>query len=80
MEKPTNKTNGLGTAGFVLSLIGLILFWLPIPGWILWLLGTLFSFIGLFGYPKGLATAGFIMAIVTALLIAAIIYGLILTI
>ena len=80
MKKTAGKTNGFGTAGFVLSLIGLILFWLPIPGWILWLLGTLFSFIGLSRSPRGLATAGFIMAIVTALLIAAIIYGLMLTI
>lgn len=75
MDNVKNKSNGIGTAGFVLSLIGLILFWLPVPGWILWVLGSLFSFFGLFKSPRGLAFAGFIISIVTTAIIVAIAYG-----
>ena len=57
------KSNGCGTAGFVLSLLALFLSWVPVAGWILWFLGFLFSFIGLFKSPRGLAIAGFILSI-----------------
>lgn len=56
------KGNGLGTAGFVLSLTGLILCWVPILGFILWLLGAIFSVIGVFKAPRGLAIAGCIIS------------------
>ena len=39
------RTNGLGTAGFVLSLITFIFGWVPVFGWIIWILGLIFSFI-----------------------------------
>lgn len=29
------KSNGVGTAGFVLALLGLIFSWVPVLGWIL---------------------------------------------
>ncbi len=32
------RTNGLGTAGFVLSLITFIFGWVPVFGWIIWIL------------------------------------------
>ena len=43
-----NNSNGLGVAGFVLALIGLFIGWVPALGWIIWLLGAIFSFAGLF--------------------------------
>ena len=67
------KSNGLGTAGFVLALIGLILCWIPILDWILWLLGLIFSFIGVFKAPRGLAIAGLIISFIGIIILIAII-------
>lgn len=58
------KGNGLGTAGFVLALLGLIFCWFPIVGWILWLLGLIFSLIGVFKSPRGLAIAGLVLSFI----------------
>lgn len=58
------KGNGLGTAGFVLALLGLLLCWIPILDWILWLLGVIFSFIGVFKAPRGLAIAGLVISFI----------------
>lgn len=66
------KSNGLGTSGFVLAILGLILGWIPILGWILWLLGTLLSFIGVFKTPKGLAIAGLVISFIGIILLIAI--------
>lgn len=63
------KTNGLGTAGFVLALIALFLGWIPYIGWVLWFLGLLFSFIGLFKKPVGLAIAGFVISVIDIILL-----------
>lgn len=35
------KTNGMAVAGFVLALLGLLLCWVPVLGWILWGLGQI---------------------------------------
>ncbi len=58
------KGNGLGTAGFVLALIALFLGWIPVLGWILWLLGVIFSLIGVFRTPRGLSIAGLIISFI----------------
>lgn len=50
--------NGLGVTGFVLALLGIFLFWVPFLGWLLWVLGLIFSAIGVFKTPRGLAIAG----------------------
>lgn len=59
-----SRTNGMGIAGFVISLITIFLGWIPVFGWILWALGMLFSVIGVFRRPRGLAIAGLILSIV----------------
>ena len=69
MEK---KSNGLGTAGFVLALLGVILCWIPILNWILWLLGLIFSFIGVFKKPKGLAITGLVLSFISIIVIIAV--------
>lgn len=56
------KGNGMGVAGFVLALLGLIFCWVPILDWILWILGLIFSIIGMFKPKKGLAIAGLIIS------------------
>ena len=58
------KTNGIGTAGFVLSLIAIFLGWVPVLGWILWLLGLIFSIVGIFKEPKGFAIAGLVLSLI----------------
>jgi len=60
--------NGLGIAGFILSLIGLILSWIPLVnifGIVLCGIGFLLSFIGLFlkNKKKGLAVVGLLFSI-----------------
>lgn len=66
----------MGTAGFVLALLGLVFSWVPVLGWILWLLGLIFSFVGVFRQPKGLSIAGLVISclglIVLIILLAAV--------
>ena len=59
------KSNGLGIAGFITSLLGLLLSCVPILGWILWLVGVLLSLIGVFKSPRGLAITGLILSLIT---------------
>ena len=59
-----SKSNGLGTAGFVFALLAFFVCWVPVVDMIVWGLGLLFSFIGMFKAPRGLAIAGFILSII----------------
>ncbi len=63
INQVAQKSNGIGTAGFVLALISLFLGWIPFLGWVLWILGLIFSFIGVFKKPAGLAIAGLIISL-----------------
>ena len=63
------RSNGVGTAGFVLALIALFLSWIPVIGWIMWFLGLILSFIGLFKKPRGLSIAGFLISIIKLIVI-----------
>ena len=66
------SSNGVGTAGFVLSLISLCLSFIPGIGWFIWFLGLILSFIGIFGNPKGLAITGFIISLIDLIILIAI--------
>lgn len=59
----------MGTAGFVLALIALFLGWIPVLGWIVWLLGLIFSIVGIFKTPKGLAIAGLVISLIGIILL-----------
>lgn len=63
----TKKSNGIGTAGFVLSLVSLCCSFFPPVGLLIWFLGFLLSFIGLFQQPRGYAIAGFVISCVLLL-------------
>jgi len=72
----------MATAGFILALLTLFLGWIPILGWLIWLLGLIFSAIGLGnanragGTGKGLAIAGLVISligIVLKILVASVI-------
>ncbi len=71
------KSNGMGTAGFVLALVALFLGWIPVLGWIMWFLGTLFSLIGVFKQPRGLAIAGLVISFI-GLIVVIVLAGVIL--
>lgn len=64
IREESRKSNGLGTARFVLALLALLGCWVPVLNWILWLLGFIFSFIGIFKSPRGLAIAGLCISLV----------------
>jgi len=60
-------SNGLGVAGFVVSLVGLLSCGLIAP------LGLLLSFIALFKRPRGFAIAGFILGVLGSLWVVVIV-------
>ena len=64
--------NGLAISGFVFAILGVLLGWVPIAGWIIWFLGFVLSFIGLFFSPRGLAIAGFIISFIDLFIIISI--------
>jgi hypothetical protein len=66
---PQQQSNKVGTAGFVLALIAIFLGWIPVLGWVLWLIGLILSFAGLFKKPKGLAIAGFAISLIDLILL-----------
>lgn len=55
---PLPRSNGLGIAGFIVSLLGLLSCGLLAP------VGLLLSFIALFKRPRGFAVAGFIIGLI----------------
>lgn len=63
------KSNGVGTAGFVLALLALFFGWIPFLGWILWALGLILSFVGVFKQPKGLSIAGLVISLIGIILL-----------
>ncbi len=76
VNQAEKKTNGIGTAGFVLALIALFLGWIPFLGWLVWLLGLIFSFVGVFRTPKGLSIAGLVISLIGIILLI-VVFGII---
>ncbi len=71
--QPVRQKNGPGSAGLVLSILGLVLCWVPIANLILWFLGFLFSFIGVFKRPRGKAIAGLIISVITVIVLVCLV-------
>ena len=67
------EKNGMGITGFVLAMVALFSSWVPFARWIVWLLGLIFSLIGLGKQPKGFAIAGLIISLIGLALIVMII-------
>lgn len=67
-QTESNK-NGVGIAGFVLALIAIFLGWLPVLGWIIWVLGLILSFVGVFKKPRGMAIAGLVISLIGIILL-----------
>ena len=66
------RSNSMGIAGFIIALLGLIFCWVPIINLILWFLGLIFSFVGLFKAPRGMAIAGIALSLIIIFIIFAI--------
>ena len=65
----TPKTiSWIGIVGFIHALLALILFWTPIIGKVLWVIGWIFSYFGVHLRPRGLAIAGVVISIDTLVL------------
>jgi hypothetical protein len=63
------QKNSKAVAGFVLSIVNVLLYWVPFLGFILAVLGLIFSSFGMhYSKNRGLAVAGFILAIVFVIL------------
>ena len=62
VQQMVSPSNGMGTAGFVLGLLGILTSWFIVGGG-LCLFGLIFSFAGLFKSPRGLAISGFILSL-----------------
>ena len=77
-QAPSQGSNGLGTAGFILALLALIFCWVPVLDWIVWILGLVLSFCGVFKAPKGLAIAGLVISLIGLILIV-VVFGAIAT-
>ncbi len=69
VNQQEKQSNGVGTAGFVLALIALFLGWVPILGWVVWVLGLILSFVGVFKKPKGMAIAGLVISLIGIILL-----------
>ncbi|MFI2742996.1 hypothetical protein ACG2LH_09675 [Zhouia sp. PK063] len=72
------ENNGIGVAGFVLALLALFLGWIPVLGWVMWLLGLVFSAVGISKARRvkngmGLSVAGLIISLIWLLLFVVII-------
>lgn len=76
------KSNGLGTAGFVMSLIGLVFCWVPVFGVVFIGLGAVFSALGLIvgivgRKPKGLSFAGLVIVGLFVVLALTLLQGIV---
>ena len=76
VNQTEKKSNGVGLGGFILALIALFLGWVPILGWILWLVGAILSVVGLFKVPRGFAIAGTIISFIGIILLIVVFAGL----
>ena len=64
IQQQSSKSNGVGTAGFVLALIALLLCWAPFLNWLLILSG-----VGVTKQPRGLAVAGLAISLLGLIII-----------
>jgi len=76
INQTKSESNGIGVAGFIISLVALFLGWIPFLGWFLWLLGVIFSFVGVFKKPRGFAIAGLVISFISVIFLIFVFAGL----
>ena len=67
--RETKQKNGIGLTGFILSLACLFTSWAPGLNIVMWILGLVFSAVGVFRKPKGFAIAGLVISMISILII-----------
>ncbi len=77
INQTEKRSNGIGTAGFVLALIALFLGWVPVLGWLVWVLGLIFSFAGIFKSPRGMAVSGLVISLIGLILLLVVFAGIV---
>ncbi len=65
MAKARSESNSLGIAGFILGIINIIFFWIPILGIAMGILSIVLAVRQKRIYPNGIATAGLILGIIS---------------
>lgn len=70
------KSNGIGTTGFVFAILAIVLCWVPVLDLILWALGAIFSLVGVFKRPRGLALTGLIISFIGIILLIVVVGAL----
>lgn len=73
--QPARRKNGIGTTGLVFSILSLVFCWVPFLDLLFWFLGFLFSFIGVFKRPKGVAIAGLVISVISLVTIICLWYA-----
>ncbi len=68
------QRNGAATAGMVCGILGLLLFWLPILGWLLAILGIVFGGVGIARARRGAPNEGLGMTGVVCGVLSLVIY------
>src|SRR5688572_12689736 len=71
MQPDPAPSNGMGMAGFIVSLIGLLTCGLLAP------IGLLLSLLGLLKRPRGFALAGLIISVIGTVLLVAVGWGMV---
>ncbi len=76
IQQPKAESNGMGIAGFVLAILAVVLSCVPFLNFILWVLGLIFSIVGLAKKPKGLAIAGLIISLLGLIILLLFFLGI----
>ncbi|MBN1119217.1 MAG: hypothetical protein JXA77_18550 [Bacteroidales bacterium] len=74
MNDQSTQSNGIGTAGFILALVTLFFGWIPFLGWTIWILGLVFSAVGIaraksVGKGMGLSVAGLVISLLGVIML-----------
>ena len=73
----TNGSNASGTIGLIFAILSWPFSCFPIFGSIFWLIGLIFSIVGLFKKPRGAAIAGLVISFLGLILIVLVIVGIV---
>ena len=68
-SKEQRTKNGIGLTGFILSIVCLAISWAPGLNIVMWILGLVFSAVGVFKKPNGFAVAGLTISLISLLVI-----------
>lgn len=81
INQPQRKSTGMAIAGLVMGILTLVFCWVPFVGFILGLLGLIFSIVGIAkkdGGAKGAAIAGLVLTLIGAI-VSIVVVGSVLT-